>query len=398
MNVGWGKSFYIRKRAIPWEALRQRLRLPKRCDPHHSGKLVLLPYWLLFMMWMAAAFGYNRSFARTGFATRPRWRGTAGVSILVLATALLVGLRYEIGADWYTYLENYNTMQLLDYGQALQTFEYGYATAVFVAGRLEAGIWLANLICGILMVGGVMRFCLRQENPGLTFLVAIPYLIIVVGMGYTRQGAAIGIVLAGLAQANGRSPFKLIAFVVCAALFHRTALLVLPMALAPLARRNMLQAILGSMVFLVLAFLLLRNQSDQLVNTYITQRSYESGGAVVRVAMNLVPATLALMLRNRLGFNDYERDMWTVFALVALATFPLVLATSFSTAIDRLALFLIPLQLAILPRLPYVFGRSRQTNALLFLAVCGYSAAIQMVWLVFATYAEYWVPYKFGFA
>ncbi len=348
-------------------------------------------------MWMAAAFGYNRSFTRTGVIVQLHWRGTAGVSILVLATALLIGLRYEIGADWVTYLANYNMMQLLDYGQALQTFEYGYATAVFIAGRMDSGIWLANLICAIIMMAGIMRFCLRQENPALTFLVAIPYLVIVVGMGYTRQGVAIGIVLAGLADA-GRSSVKLIIFVLCAALFHRTALLVLPLALAPLARRNMLQAMLGVIAFLVLSLLLLRDQSDQLVDMYVTRQNYESGGAAVRVAMNIVPASLALILRNRLGFSDYQRDMWSVFALVALAAFPLVLTTSFSTAIDRLALFLIPLQLAILPRLPYVLGRSRQTNGLLFLAVCGYSAAIQLVWLVFATYAEYWVPYKFGFA
>ena len=56
--------------------------------------------------------------------------------------------------------------------------------------------------------------------------------------------------------------------------------------------------------------------------------------------MNIVPATLALMLRKRLGFNAYQQDMWSVFALVALTTFPLVLTTNFTTAIDRLALFL----------------------------------------------------------
>lgn len=348
-------------------------------------------------MWMAAAFGYNRSFALTGVMIRPQWRGTAGVIILVLATALMMGLRYEIGADWFTYLNNYDMVQLLDYSQALSTFDVGYATLVFVAGRLDAGIWLTNFACALIMTLGILRFCLKQSNPALTFLVAVPYLVIVVGMGYTRQGVAIGVMLAGLADADGRSPLKLMAFILLAALFHRTALLVLPLALMPIVRRNLLQAIFAAISFMILAILLLRQASDQLVNTYITQ-DYESGGAVVRVAMNLVPAALALLLRKRLGFNDYQRDMWSVFALVALATLPLVVATSFTTAIDRLALFLIPLQLAILPRLPYVLSRERLSNALLFLAVCGYSAAIQLVWLVFATHASYWVPYKLGFA
>ena len=304
-----------------------------------------------------------------------------------------MGLRYEVGADWFNYLDNYNLVELLSYPQALETFDVGYATLVFIAGRLDAGIWLVNLICGLIMTLGIIRFCSRQYNPALTFLVAVPYLVIVVGMGYTRQGVAIGIVLAGLADIDGRSPYKFILFVLAAALFHRTALLVLPLALAPLARRNQLQAIIGVIVSAALFVLLLRRSTDQLVITYITE-DYESGGAIVRVAMNIVPAILALVLRKRLGFNAYQRDMWSVFALAALVTFPLVIAASFTTAIDRLALFLIPLQLAILPRLPYVLGRSKQGNAQLLLGVCAYSAAVQLVWLVFATHATYWVPYK----
>lgn len=285
---------------------------------------------------------------------------------------------------------------MLAYDQAVETFDIGYSTLVFVAGRLDAGIWLVNFVCGLIMTLGIVRFCSRQQNPALTFLVAVPYLVIVVGMGYTRQGVAIGIILAGLADADGRSTLKLVGWVLLAALFHRTALLVLPLALAPLARRNLLQAILGGLAFAVLAIFLLRAQSDQLVATYITQ-DYESGGAVVRVAMNVVPALLALALRRRLGFNAYESDMWSVFAIAALATFGLVLTTNATTAVDRLALFLIPLQIAILPRLPYALARSNAANAQLFLAVCGYSAAIQLVWLAFATHAAYWVPYKVTF-
>lgn len=342
---------------------------------------------------MAAAFGYNRTLATAGAMAQSRRRAMAGIYILAFATALLMGLRFEIGADWFNYLENYDLVQLLDYGQALATFDFGYATLVFIAGRMDAGIWLVNLVCAIIMMLGVARFCVRQYNPALTFLVALPYLIIVVGMGYTRQGVAIGIILAGLADADRRSLGKLVMFVLAAALFHRTALLVLPLALAPLARRNLAQAIGGAIVSAILFALLLRQSADQLVNTYITN-DYESSGAIVRVAMNLVPALLALLLRKRLGFTDYQRDMWSVFALVALATVPLVLATNFTTAIDRLALFLIPLQLAILPRLPYAFNTNRYTNAQLLLAVTAYSAAVQLVWLGFAAHASYWVPYK----
>lgn len=353
----------------------------------------LLPYWLLFVMWMLAAFAYNRTLATNDSMVSSRPRSVGPLYLLVIATAALMGLRFEIGADWFNYLDNYDMVQLLAYPQALGTFDAGYATLVFIASHLNVGMWLVNSICAIIMTLGIMRFCARQHNPPLTFLVAVPYLIIVVGMGYTRQGVAIGLILAGLADADGRSIWKLILYIMAAALFHRTALLVLPLALAPLARRNLLQTIAGVAISAVLFVVLLRQSTDQLMNTYVTQ-DYESGGAVIRVAMNLPPAILALLFRNKLGFNDYQRDMWSAFALAALATMPLVLAASFTTAIDRLALFLIPLQLAVLPRIPYTFRWGRGSNAQLILMVCAYSAAVQLVWLVFATHAVYWVPYK----
>ena len=387
-------------------------------------------------MWMAAALAYNRvprlavsaadtDATETGpantspadtsmpFADRIPPRVAYGTYFLVLATALMMGFRYEVGGDWSAYLDNYDQVQLLSFSQALGSFDTGYATLEFVAGRLGAGIWLVNLCCALIMTFGIVRFCARQPNPALSFLVAIPYLVIVVGMGYTRQGVAIGLILAALADTGPRadshagphagenqaSMTRMVLYILAAALFHRTALLVMPFVLLPVFRRNILYAICGGLVFALLFYLLLGRSTDQLITNYV-DADYESSGAVVRVAMNVVPAILALTLRRRLGYSRYQSDIWSILALVALATVPLVLTASFTTAIDRLALFLIPLQIAILPRIPYIFGAStvpggrERMNAQLILAVCGYSAAVQLVWLVFATHARLWVPYQ----
>ena len=305
-----------------------------------------------------------------------------------------MGLRFEIGADWFAYLANYEMVEFLTMPQALTLpgFDVGYSLIVYLATRFGSGMWLVNLICALIMMFGIMRFCSRQPNPALCLVVAVPYLVIVVGMGYTRQGVAIGLILAGLADMDGKSVVKATMFIFAAALFHKTALLVLPLVFAPYARRNLLYALFGALVFVLMFVLLLRDSADRLMSTYV-DAEYESRGAVIRVAMNFVPAILALTLRRRLGFNAYQSDMWSVFALAAAATLPLALAANFTTAIDRMALFLIPLQIVILPRIPYIFGDRKAVNAQLMIGVVAYSAAVQLVWLVFATHAEYWVPY-----
>lgn len=321
-------------------------------------------------------------------------RTSAGVYLLVIATALVMGLRFEIGADWFSYLGHYDAVQLLDPPAALRVpgFDIGYSLIVFASTRLNGEMWLVNLCCAMIMMLGIMRFCSRQPNPALCLVVAIPYLVIVVGMGYTRQGVAIGLILGGLADIDGKSVVKATLFIFAAALFHKTALSVLPIVFAPLARRNLLYAFFAALIFILSSILLLRDSADQLISTYVNA-DYESGGVIIRVSMNFLPAILALKMRRKLGFNSYQSDMWSLFGIVAIATLPIALIASSTTWIDRLALFLIPLQVAILPRMPYIFGEKKSINAQLLIAVVGYSASVQLIWLVFATHAEYWVPY-----
>ena len=68
-----------------------------------------------------------------------------------------------------------------------------------------------------------------------------------------------------------------------------------------------------------------------------------------------------------------------------------LLVSPSSTAVDRIALYMMPLQLIVLPRFVFLF-QSRQVGRLVVIL---YAAAIQFTWLNFATHAQYWVPYQF---
>ena len=70
-------------------------------------------------------------------------------------------------------------------------------------------------------------------------------------------------------------------------------------------------------------------------------------------------------------------------------TFALMVVPS-TTVIDRLSLYLIPLQLAVLPRLAFLV---KQRNFGRFLVGC-YAALVMFVWLNFAVHAKFWLPYR----
>ena len=66
-----------------------------------------------------------------------------------------------------------------------------------------------------------------------------------------------------------------------------------------------------------------------------------------------------------------------------------------STAVDRVALYWIPLQLFVLSRLPDALGLPNAANSFWVFVVVVYSAAVLLVWLVFGTFSYAWLPYQF---
>jgi hypothetical protein len=342
-------------------------------------------YWVLFCIWAAGAVQFSRQ--RFYVYNRPFYVAAAAL------TALMIGLRYFVGGDWGSYITMYQNILFQPLIPALRTTDPGYAFLNWLSSRNDWGIWFVNLGCGILFMGGLARLAWRQPNPWLAILVAVPYLIIVVAMGYTRQAAAIGIICWAVADAAPNRIMRLVVLVGVAALFHKTAILFLPILLAPVISRNPLLAIIGAAAFAVLANAFLGEESDRLVSNYVTS-TYDSQGAGIRVAMNVLAAAFLLMLRQRMGFDDFAKSFWTICAVLSVVSVFALLGLSASSGVDRLSLFLIPLQIVTFSRLPYALSPTSRPLPSILIGVIGYSCAVQFVWLNYATNAGGWVPYQ----
>jgi len=345
----------------------------------------LYPYWLLFIyfalgaLWTANARETGRAPARALFI------------IGLLGAMMLIGLRFEVGGDWYSYLGYFKMMRFDTFTSAISRGDPGYQAVMFAAYKLGGGIWLVNMFCGAVLMWGLGRFALTQRSPWLVVLVAVPYLINVVAMGYTRQSVAIGLVLAGLtAIIRGKGLLTFIFYVLIAGLFHRTAISVLPLVLLVSTRYRLINIVAVAIATWLLFNYLLSDELGTYMSAYIAAR-YASQGAAVRVAMTVLAAVLFLLANKRFGFDQRQWRIWLNFSLASIAALLFLVYSPSSTAVDRMALYLIPLQLAILPQVPYVYAR----KGLGTVAVVLYSAAIQFVWLNFAQYAKWFVPYHF---
>ena len=340
------------------------------------------PFWLLFLT------------AAAGVAAPDRMTGKPGLLawlVVAVGFSVVLGFRHEVGADWFNYLAMFENTYWLSFQEAIAGGDPGYFALNWSIAQLGGDVYLLNYVCALVLTCGTMAFCRKQPNPALALLAAVPYMLIVVGMGYTRQSVALGFALLGFAALGEARTRAFVIWVVFAALFHKSAVLLLPIAALAASRNRVTTGVLVLGATTMAYYLLLHDSSEALWANYVDQDLQSEGGAI-RVTMNAIPAVLMLAFSSRLAPDPTERRLWLWMSVFALACVPLVVLAS--TAVDRVALYLIPLQLFVFSRLPRL-AKSTSTRTPLVLGIVLYYAAVQFVWLNYATHAEYWAPYHF---
>jgi len=73
---------------------------------------------------------------------------------------------------------------------------------------------------------------------------------------------------------------------------------------------------------------------------------------------------------------------------------PTLYFVSSTTIVDRVGIFLVPLQIFVLARAPLVFGHNRRQNIAILALIILYSLAAELVWLNFGNEAQSWLPYR----
>ncbi|WP_426267163.1 EpsG family protein [Sphingomonas sp. LHG3443-2] len=362
----------------------------------------MIPYWLLWAFFFCGVMLSQRQpraelQLQLQYQQYPGWMpplGRPGLSLVaivgLIGMTLMIGLRYDVGGDWNAYEFIFKRAGYRTFDQSLLQSDPGYAVLNWLVQQVGGEVWLVNLICAAITVWGLAALVRREPNPWLSLLLAVPYLIVVVAMGYTRQAAALGLLMLGLANLlrTGSLP-RFIFWVALAALFHKSAVVCLPMVAFLGNRRRIVDLALLATAGLGLYTLLLQDSVDTLVKNYIGAR-YSSAGAAIRVSMSLLPGIIFLLFRRRFGFSETEEKLWRNFSLVAIGSAIALAISPSSTAVDRIALYLLPIQFVVLARIPGTLVQRGFGTVL----VSAYSAAVLFTWLTFGVHAQHWLPYR----
>lgn len=357
-------------------------------------------YWIMFGLFAFAAFMFNvpaQGADRSGAMTVNRQVSVAPLfgSVFLIA---VIGLRYRVGGDWATYQHVFYSTSTLDLIGAVTSdsrVEPGYLFVNWVGGQLGAGVWFVNLVCAAMFTAGLMRICKQQPNPWLALVVATPFLIIVVAMGFTRQAAALGGLMLGIADLiERRSLLRFVAYVLLGSLFHRTVLFFVPVVLFAGARTRTVAILLAAIAVVLAYVLFIRGGGMSVYEPGYVQQKLDAAGARIRVAMNVVAALVLLFNKDSFYASHEEKLVWKTFAILAVICGLALAVVPSSAVVDRMAMYLIPLQVFVFSRLPTVFSQTGRRSHFLRLLVVLYSAAVLFVWLNYAVNAGSWIPYR----
>ena len=338
-------------------------------------------YWLLFLVPVYFLLGKIQNGSNT---SRLEWQ--LFWSLLVI----LIGLRNEVGCDWFAYLEGLEQSKDTEWNEifAIRS-DPGHTLIGWLSIYLNTNEYGVNLIYAGIFVFGLIKLSIAQPIPWLAILVAIPYLVIVVAMGYTRQAAAIGFLMYCIIHLVKQRVIAYLFIVLFAGLIHKTAFIFVVFVFFLPGSSRIINGLGVGLLIGITGGAYLVEQAEFLVLNYVTY-TMDSGGAQIRTLMNLPPALIFFANWSKWGLEYKDRWLWGIFALISIVCVPLVFVAS--TAVDRMALYLIPLQLVVWARFPVlVNGYIGRTSAVIIVAL--YYALVQFTWLVFGTHAYCWVPY-----
>jgi hypothetical protein len=353
----------------------------------------MLVYWslVLFPAFFTFTEGGHRNKGRGGGALLP---------LLFVVLFCFLGFR-ETGGDYPAYLELFHALQGEPLETAMRVSEPLYGALNWLSDHFDLGIYGVNSACALIFLYALFRAAYKEAYPLFFVTLAMPYFVIVVGMGYTRQGVAASLILLSMVYLREGHPWRAMLAILAGAGFHYSALAAAALPMFYATRHHSGVVALFSRAFL-LGFLavasqwMLSDQIDAYTANYVEAGHYESGGAFLRSIVTGLASVAFFALRREFmrAYDDYE--LWRPLAFLGLICPPL--SFFFSTPVDRIGLYLIPFQLVTFARLPDVWNNGHSFVYVRTLILTNYLVYF-FVWIHLGSYSSVlWLPYRWLFS
>jgi len=345
----------------------------------------MLPYFFIALAPAIPALGETSTY-RKPINSRPF------LALFFVILTVFVGFRYEVGPDWAPYISIYEVAKRFPASVAIFRSEPAYMLINIVSAKLNGGIVLVNLVSAVIALWSIYRYCADVPRPWLATYVLTSFFLVAILMGLNRQGVAASIVFLAINQLKYGKGFRYFVLVLLAAAFHVSALIMLPLLFVVKSYGWIVNALLlCTVIFSILAYVFLF-QATYIETTY-AERNLHSSGSYFRFFFHVLAAVVFLLFWRRIKATAIEIKIYRVFSFAAIALLLLLPLSPSTTAVDRVAFYIIPLQVIVFSNLPNIVARKNRffIPALVFVLTL-YTFHI-LVWFLVGTNAEYFIPY-----
>jgi EpsG family len=342
-------------------------------------------YWILF--------GFVAALALTNWPQA--WGGFAKYVYAALFTALsiLIGFRFLVGSDWFNYEVIYLAISRSSFTDGLAISDPAYSLINWVVGQWGGSVWHVNLICAMVFSYALLQFINTLPSPGAALVAAVPTLVIVVAMGYTRQSCAVSCIMLAATAFRGRFELTWVIWLTIGVAFHKSTIFVFPVFFFAASENRTLSLVVGGVLGLWLLSTLILGNIQGLLAIYV-EAEQQSGGAAIRLTLAVVTGLVFMVLPKAKEIYGARHPLWRNMAIASLVLVPAYALVQSSTIIDRIAVLFLPLQLVMFSGLSTAIVKTPLLRGGVLVAVAACQLAVLIVWLYFSANSFAWIPYR----
>lgn len=313
--------------------------------------------------------------------------------VIFIYLTFFLGYRYQIGVDWFTYeiifLEN-SRASLID---AISQGDSAYSLINWLVGQAGGYVWHVNLICAAIFSLGLVTFCNMLPRPGIALLVSLPTLIIITAMGYTRQSVSVGCIMLACYHFRGSIEWRWLGWLFLGLLFHKSTLLIFPAFILAGSTNRWISIFVGGGVVLGAFLLIVAGGLSDTLALYL-EGDIDSSGALPRILVGLAGGAAFFIIKDRSEIFGSRERLFRNMAIMMILMLPLYFVIPSRTIIDRIGILLVPFQSMSYAGLSEYLWRRKPSYEIVFtVCVVMIYGAIMGIWLLYANFADYWIPY-----
>jgi hypothetical protein len=305
---------------------------------------------------------------------------------------LMISLRYRVGGDYGPYISRFDNFVEINNGYFL--FEY----IIFISKNINLNLFGFHLIYGLIFVYCLFFFLKNFNNIYLSLVILFPVFILIYGFGSIRQG--LGVVIFFCSILHKKTWVQLFG-ILLAISFHLASIIFLFIYFINITIR-LKNFYLN---FLIITFLLFccwffYDEFFIYYQDYIIDKTYDSRGFFYRNFFTLISAIYFCkqVYFNKIRIFENANFIFLLISIISILIFPI--GFFFSTPIDRLMGFFLPIQIVAL-NIYMVNIKNMLIEAKIKFFFCIISFLILFVWYLFGyhssawTYELFFFPFKF---